>query len=118
MFEGFLDDPLPPAFERRVDVLTAVVPYVPTGALRLLPRDVLAFEPRLALDGGVDGTDFLVKTARRSVRWLRPGGWLLLELGGEQAGAMRPLLAELGFEGMDVMTDEDGDPRAVRAQLG
>ena len=118
VFEGFLDDPLPPAFERGVDVLTAVVPYVPTGALRLLPRDVLAFEPRLALDGGVDGTDYLVEAARRSVRWLRPGGWLLLELGGEQAGAMRPLLAELGFEGIDVMTDEDGDPRAVRAQLG
>ena len=38
VFEGFLDDPLPVEFERRVDVMTAVVPYVPTGSLRLLPR--------------------------------------------------------------------------------
>ena len=43
----------------RVDVLTAVVPYVPTDAIRLLPRDVQAFEPKLALDGGRDGMDFL-----------------------------------------------------------
>ena len=42
-------------------MLTAVVPYVPTDELRLLPRDVRAFEPRLALDGGVDGTDVLAE---------------------------------------------------------
>ena len=40
VFEGFLDDPLPRELAHRVDVLTAVVPYVPTGSLRLLPRDV------------------------------------------------------------------------------
>lgn len=88
VFEGFLEDPLPRELASRVDVLTAVVPYVPTDALRLLPRDVRAFEPTLALDGGVDGTDLLVEVARRSTRWQIPGGWLLLELGGEQAGPM------------------------------
>ncbi len=118
VFEGFLDDPLPRGFEHRVDVLTAVVPYVPTDSLRLLPRDVQAFEPRLALDGGVDGTDLLVEVVRRSAAWLSPGGWLLLELGGDQAGPIGRLLHELGFEGLDIMADEDGDPRAICAQLG
>ena len=118
VFEGFLDDPLPHELEHRVDVLTAVVPYVPTGSLRLLPRDVQAFEPRLALDGGADGTDLLVKVAQRSTRWLKPHGWLLLELGGDQAPAMERLLRDVGFEGIDVMADEDGDPRAICAQLG
>ena len=118
VFEGFLDDPLPRRFEHRVDVLTAVVPYVPTDSLRLLPRDVQAFEPRLALDGGADGTDLLVKVVRRSAAWLRPGGWLLLELGGDQAEVIGPRLDEAGFEGLDVMTDEDGDPRAICARLG
>jgi release factor glutamine methyltransferase len=113
VFEGFLDDPLPPELEGRVDVLTAVAPYVPTDAIRLLPRDVQAFEPRLALDGGTDGTDLLVEVVRRSPRWLRPGGWLLLELGGDQAEPIGRLLYEVGFEGIDVMTDEDGDPRAI-----
>ncbi|MBI5309951.1 MAG: peptide chain release factor N(5)-glutamine methyltransferase [Actinobacteria bacterium] len=115
-FEGFLDDPLPREFEHRVDVLTAVVPYVPTGSLGLLPRDVQAFEPRIALDGGIDGTDLLAEVVRRSTRWLKPDGWLLLELGGDQAGPIGRLLHEFGFDGLDVMTDEDGDPRAICAQ--
>lgn len=118
VFDGFLDDPLPRELEQRVDVLTAVVPYVPTDSLRLLPRDVQAFEPRLALDGGIDGTDLLVEVARRSVGWLSPGGWLLLELGGDQAEPIGQLLHELGFEGLDVMADEDGDPRAICGRLG
>jgi release factor glutamine methyltransferase len=118
VLEGFLDDPLPRELEHRVDVLTAVVPYVPTGSLRLLPRDVQAFEPRLALDGGVDGTDLLAEVARRSPGWLRPGGWLLLELGGDQDDPIARLLNELGFEAAEVMTDEDGDARAICAQLG
>ena len=118
VFEGYLDDPLPREFELRVNVLTAVVPYVPTDSLRLLPRDVQAFEPRLALDGGAGGMDLLVEVVRRSTRWLSPGGWLLLELGGDQAEPIGRLLHELGFEGLDVMADEDGDPRAICAHLG
>ena len=118
VFEGYLDDPLPREFERRVDVLTAVVPYVPTDSLRLLPRDVRTFEPRLALDGGADGTDLLVEVVRRSKRWLRPGGWLLLELGGDQVEPIGRLLHDLGFDEQEVMTDEEGDPRGIRARLG
>ena len=118
VLEGFLDDPLPQALEHRVDVLTAVVPYVPTGSLRLLPRDVQAFEPRLALDGGLDGTDLLVEVVRGSSGWLRHGGWLLLELGGDQAEPIGDLLHDSGFEELEVMADEDGDPRAICARLG
>jgi release factor glutamine methyltransferase len=118
VFEGSLDDPLPREFVHHVDVLTAVVPYVPTGSLHLLPRDVRAFEPGLALDGGVDGTDLLIEVVRRSPTWLRPGGWLLMELGGDQAEPIGRLLRETGFEGVEVMTDEDGDPRAICAHLG
>ena len=118
VLEGWLDVPLPRELHGRVDVLTAVVPYVPTGSLTLLPRDVQAYEPRRALDGGVDGTDLMAEVVRRSPEWLSPGGWLLLELGGDQADPMGRLLRELGFEGLDVMTDENGDPRAICAGLG
>lgn len=118
VFEGFLDDPLSSALEHRVDVVTAVVPYVPTGSLHLLPRDVRAFEPRLALDGGVEGTDLLVEVARRSPRWLRRGAWLLLELGGDQAHTVGRILDEIGYEELEVMRDEDGDVRGICARLG
>ena len=117
VLEGFLDDPLPHALDHRVDVLTAVVPYVPTDSIRLLPRDVQGFEPRLALDGGADGTDLLAEVVRRSTRWLGPDGRLLLELGGDQAPAMERLLRDVGYEKIDVMVDDDGDPRAICARL-
>ncbi len=117
VFEGFLDDPVPAELEHRVDVLSAVVPYVPTGSMRLLPRDVQAFEPRLALDGGVDGTDLLEEVVRRSPRWLCPGGSVLLELGGDQADSIRRLLDRSGFEAIEVMVDDDDDPRAVWARF-
>lgn len=118
VFEGFLDDPLPRELAGRVDVMSAVVPYVPTESLRLLPRDVQTYEPRLALDGGADGTHLLAEVVRRSAGWLRPGGWLLLELGGDQAKPVGRLLDQLGFSEVDVMADEDGDPRAICARQG
>jgi release factor glutamine methyltransferase len=118
VFQGFLDDPLPATLERGVDVMTAVVPYVPTGDVELLPRDVREREPRLALDGGPDGTRLLVGVIRRAPRWLREGGWLLLELGGDQADAIAPTFAENGFDALKVISDEDGDVRGVCARLG
>jgi release factor glutamine methyltransferase len=117
VFEGFLDDPLPTELERMVDVMSAVAPYVPTGSFRLLPRDVQAYEPRLALDGGPEGTDLLAEIVRRSTRWLKPGGRLLLELGGDQAEPIGRLMREVGFEPVDVTADDDGDARAICARL-
>jgi release factor glutamine methyltransferase len=117
VFEGSLDEPLPAGLARTVDVMTGVVPYVPTDAIRLLPRDVQAFEPRLALDGGTDGTDLLVDVVRRAPRWLCAGGWLLLELGGDQADPVGRSFEEHGFTDVDVMVDEYGEPRAVAGRL-
>jgi release factor glutamine methyltransferase len=117
VLEGDLDEPLPAALERRVDVMAAVVPYVPRDQLGLLPRDVLAYEPRLALDGGASGTEILAKAARRSPRWLRPGGWILLELGGDQAEPIGELLGEVGFDDPEILVDEEADPRGVCARL-
>jgi release factor glutamine methyltransferase len=117
VLEGDLDEPLPVQLEGRVDVLTAVVPYVPSDQLALLPRDVRDYEPRLALDGGGDGTDVLVRAVRGSPRWLRPGGWLLLELGGEQAEPIGEIAREVGFADPEILVDEEGDPRGVCARL-
>jgi release factor glutamine methyltransferase len=118
VFEGDLDEPLPAELEGRVDAFTAVVPYVPTDALSFLPRDVRAFEPRVALDGGPDGTRVLVEVVRRSTRWLRPGGWLLVELGGNQAEPVSSAMVRHGFEQVSVIEDDDGDVRGVMGSLG
>lgn len=108
---GDLDGPLPPALRGRVDVLTAVVPYVPTGHLAFLPRDVLAYEPRGALHGGATGLDVLLGVVGCSTRWLRPGGALVLELGGDQAAAIAGTMRAAGFTAIAFGTDEEGDVR-------
>jgi release factor glutamine methyltransferase len=113
---GDLDGPLPTALLGTVDVLTAVVPYVPTDELHLLPRDVVAYEPRHALDGGDGGLRLLWATIERAPRWLRPGGWLLLELGGDQARAATGRLDAAGFDHVAVLRDDDGDDRGIEAR--
>jgi release factor glutamine methyltransferase len=112
---GDLDEPLPPSLRGRVDLITAVVPYVPTEELHLLPRDVLANEPHSALDGGRRGTALLVAAAQAGARWLRPGGSLLLEVGGDQAGEVMMTLRELGLSEIRVHRDEDGQDRSIEA---
>src|SRR5687767_1335844 len=94
---GSLDEPLPGSIRGRVDVMTAVVPYVPAEELHLLPRDVLDHEPRHALDGGPGGTTFLEQVARLSAEWLMPGGRVLLELGGDQAGTVAGIMESAGL---------------------
>lgn len=114
--EGDLDAGLPGWCCGQVDVVTAVPPYVPTEAMHLLPRDVVAHEPALALDGGPHGTAMLVRAAEVAARLLRPGGWLLLELGGDQADLLEPVLHALGYVDLRRSADEEGDLRALEAR--
>jgi release factor glutamine methyltransferase len=113
---GDLDEPLSPLLRGRVDVMTAVVPYVPTEELHLLPRDVLANEPRGALDGGRRGTTVLVRAVEAAARWLRPGGSVLLELGGDQVGEVATSLADVGLSEIRVYRGGDGQDRAIEAR--
>jgi len=114
-YRGDLFAPLPHDVAGRVDVVSAVVPYVPTAELPLLQRDTFTFESALAYDGGVDGAELLRRAVAESTRWLRPGGALLLELGGDQPAAIAADLARHGYVDLRVLRDEEGDPRGVEA---
>jgi release factor glutamine methyltransferase len=114
-YQGDLFAPLSPALEGRVDVVVGVVPYVPTPELAYLQGDTFTFETTLSYDGGADGTEILRRVLAESPRFLRDGGALLLELGGEQAEALRGDLARLGYADVDVLVDEHGDVRGVEA---
>jgi release factor glutamine methyltransferase len=117
-YRGDLFAPLPRPLEGRVDVVVGVVPYVPTPELGLLQRDTFTFETPLSYDGGLDGTDILRRVLADSPRFLRPGGALLLELGGEEPDALGDDLARLGYTGVTVLVDEDGDVRGIEATIG
>ena len=114
-YAGDLFAPVPSWLEGRTDVVVAVVPYVPTAALRLLPRDTLTFEDVAHYDGGPDGTRILQRVVAEAPRFLRRGGALLLEAGGEQAELVRPLLERLGYVSVATWSDADGDLRGLEA---
>ena len=103
--ESDVDAGIPRELEGRVDVLTANVPYVPTGELQYVPHDG---EPDDALDGGDDGLDWVRRVVEIAPRWLRPGGALLVELARHQL----PLVD--GFELVVAAEDEQTGAAAVR----
>jgi release factor glutamine methyltransferase len=114
-YRGDLFAPLPGGLRGAVDVVVAVVPYVPTGALALLPRDTLAFESTRAYDGGPDGTSVLRRVVAGAPAYLRAGRALILELGGDQAEAVAGDLTAHRYTGVSVLRDEEGDPRGIEA---
>jgi release factor glutamine methyltransferase len=117
-YRGDLFAAVPASFRTVTDVVVAVVPYVPSSALHLLPRDTLGFEDVSHYDGGRDGTDVLQRVVTDAPGFLRPGGALLLELGGDEADVLRPTLDHIGYTSVRTWSDEDGDLRGLEATLG
>ncbi len=116
-YQGDLFAPIPRDLEGEIDVIVAVVPYVPTHSLSLLARDTFVFESSLSYDGGADGADILRRVVRDSPRFLRGGGALLMEVGGEQSDVLRDCFQRCGFEDVRTFLDEEGDVRGVEATL-
>lgn len=87
VYAGDLYEALPVRLRGTVDVLVANVPYVPTEAVDILPREARVHEPRVALDGGPDGLDVLRRVAEAAPDWLAEGGHLLVETSADQADA-------------------------------
>ncbi len=115
-FRGDLLAPLAAGLRGQVDVIVAVVPYVPTAELSLLQRDTFAFESALPYDGGPDGTALLRRVMRESRRLLRGGGALLLELAGDQAELLQDERMLLRYGPPEVLYDEDGAVRGIECE--
>ena len=96
------------------DCVVSNPPYIPSADCPALQPEVLR-EPRLALDGGVDGQDFYRRIAAEASRVLRPGGCLFLEIGYGEADGVSMLLASAGFSRISVREDFAGIPRIVSA---
>ena len=102
--------------EQSVDLMVANPPYIPTGELVTLMPEV-HWEPRLALDGGADGLRVAREIIETSPSRIRPGGFLLLEIGAEQAEAIQGLAAASGrWEPARVRCDLAGRPRVIAAR--
>lgn len=103
--------------DRRFDVVTANPPYIAAEEIATLAPDVKDFEPRLALDGGPDGLDFVRRIVEDAPAHLVPGGLLALEIGSGQAAATRALFEERGFQEVQVDRDYGRIERVVSGKL-
>lgn len=114
--EGDLTAPLE-RFAGTFDAVIANLPYIPSGEIANLAREVRDHEPRLALDGGADGLGLISRLIVSAPLVLRGGGWLLLEVGAGQADAVRHLLcASARYESAETVRDLAGIERVVAAR--
>lgn len=101
---------LPAELEGRLALVVSNPPYVAEGDPEL-EAIVARHEPTAALLAGPDGLDALREVIKGAPRWLRPGGWLVLEIGHRQGAAVRGLLAGAGLVDVEVRPDLAGRDR-------
>lgn len=114
---GFLQaDLLAGVASQSIDVIASNPPYVPYRDNAALAREVREYEPELALYGGEDGNSVYARLVADASRVLRPGGWLVMELGFT---SLDPVVAMLGPEWSGTRTVDDlaGIPRVLETQL-
>jgi len=91
--EGDCFEPLTSLMSREIafQLICSSPPYLPRGQLAVLSEEIKS-EPKIALDGGEDGLDFFRRIIKGGPRFLTPGGYLILEIGTNQARAIRNLV--------------------------
>jgi release factor glutamine methyltransferase len=101
------------------DLIISNPPYIKRGDIDSLQPEIRDFEPREALDGGIDGLDFHRRLLDEAASCLRTGGWLILEIGADQDGDTTQLTKQIGgFRQTRIIPDYSGRSRALVAQKG
>lgn len=97
------------------DLLISNPPYVPSAVIDTLDREVVDFEPRLALDGGADGLDLVRRFLPDAFAALKPGALMALELFEDHMEAAAKIVCTAGFEDVRIANDLTGRPRVLVA---
>ena len=100
-----------------VSAIVSNPPYIPTEEYHRLPDHIRKHEPRLALEAGENGLSVIEPLVQDSTFALVPGGFLFLEIGSDQAGAVSKLMQSAGFKDLVVRQDLAGHDRVVHGRL-
>ena len=92
-------------FYDKYDLIISNPPYIKNHDLKYLEIDVAKFEPRLALDGGIDGLSKIIKFVDKSSQLLKKGGKLILEINFDQGNMVKKILMKNGFYTNKVLKD-------------
>jgi release factor glutamine methyltransferase len=98
------------------DFIVSNPPYIKTADLPALQPSVRNYEPKSALDGGIDGLDFYRLMASATPPLLRPGGGIYCEIGYDQGQSVPEIFNASGWTAIEVTRDYGGNPRVVRAR--
>lgn len=96
----------------RFDIIVSNPPYIARNEFATLQKEVL-MEPRIALDGGEDGLDFYRRIIPAARSRLNNGGYIFMEVGYAQAGAVAGILSANLFNSIEVKKDFNGIDRMV-----
>ena len=97
----------------KYDLIISNPPYIKKTDLKYLERDVIKFEPKLALDGGLDGLSEIRKVINKSSELIKINGKLVLEMGFDQKFKVKKLLKEKGFYINKVLKDLSNNDRCI-----
>ena len=104
--------PCVPEPKQNYDLITANPPYVPSKLTESLLEDGRS-EPRLALDGGIEGLDLIPPLAENSYLSLNPGGKLFVEVGEYHAAQAAEIFRSAGFPQVQIHKDLAGNDRVI-----
>lgn len=95
------------------DLIVSNPPYVADGAISGLQREVKDFEPKLALEAGVDGLSVISRLVEEAGDFLKTGGHFVFEIGFDQRQAVEQLVDRRVWQLLGIYSDLQGLPRTV-----
>ena len=116
--EFYVGDLLEPLEGKKFNAILSNPPYIPSKMIDTLQPEVADFEPRIALDGGADGLDFYRRLIADAPYFLIEGGFLAVEIGYDQAEAVKKLADSSGrFTSTEVIKDLSQKDRVFIAKI-
>ncbi len=98
---------------RKYDLIISNPPYIEKNKLKYLEKDVIGFEPKQALDGGIEGLSEISKVINRSSELIKKNGFLILEIGFDQKRKVKQILENKGFYIKKIVRDLSNNDRCI-----
>jgi release factor glutamine methyltransferase len=102
--------------DEKFDLIVSNPPYIPLNEVADLQAEVRDHEPHTALTDGLDGLSIVERIIREAPAFLKPEGFLLLEIGFGQAERVYEMFGAGKWEGLEFLKDLQGIPRTIKAK--